>query len=86
MDGDKHHAYEQKENDGATIFPVSVTGGRVFQCTAPQASQAQEFITMIQMLGDELKLEVYGDGLLAHILKMGASLSDLQSGGDFGLT
>ena len=86
MLGDSHHAYEQKENDGVTILPLSVTGGRVFQCTAAQASQAQEFITMIQLLGDEIQLEVYGDGLLAHILKVGASLDDVKSGDDFTLS
>jgi len=40
-------------------------------------SQAQEFIDLIKMLGDEIELEVYG-GLLHHILKTGASYADLK--------
>lgn len=69
----KHHAYEQKENDGAMVVPVTV-GGRVFQCNAWQVCQAQEFIETIKFLGDEIELEVYGDGLLKHILVTGAEL------------
>jgi hypothetical protein len=76
LDGDVHHAYEQKENDGQLVVPVNV-GGKIFYCHAWMVSQAQEFIDLIKMLGDEIELEVYG-GLLHHILKTGASYADLQ--------
>jgi hypothetical protein len=70
---DTHHAYEQKENDGAPILNVTV-GGRVFKCHAWMVSQAQEFIETIKFLGDEIELEIYGDGLLRHILVTGADM------------
>jgi hypothetical protein len=73
---DLHHAYEQKENDGQLVIPVNV-GGKIFYCHAWMVSQAQEFIDLIRMLGDEIELEVYG-GLLHHILKTGASYADLK--------
>lgn len=70
-----HHAYEQKENDGQMVVPVNV-GGKIFHCNPWMISQAQEFIDLIRMMGDEIELEVY-DGLLHHILETGASLADL---------
>jgi hypothetical protein len=72
-DGNRHHAYPQKENDGvkrATVF----CAGETFRCAAWMVSQAQEFIDLITVMGDTFELEVYGDGLLAHILKAGAAL------------
>jgi len=73
-----HHAYEQKENDGQPcIVPMSV-GNRMFDCHPWMAYQAQEFISMVKALGDEFMLDVKGDGLIAHILKTGANLPDLE--------
>ena len=74
----RHHAYAQPENDNALVIPVTV-GGRVFRCHAWMVSQAQEFMGLIGALGDEIELEVYGDGLLAHILKTGADMADLEA-------
>lgn len=71
-DGTLHHAYQQAENDADRIMPV-VVGGRTFGCTAWMVSQAQEFQDLIRGLGDEIELEVYGDGLLAWILKVAAN-------------
>ena len=31
---------------------------------------------LIKFLGDEIELEVYGDGLINHILRTGAELSE----------
>ena len=76
LDGDKHHAYEQKENDGQPVVPVNV-GGKIFQCHPWMVSQAQEFVDLIKMLGDEIELDVRG-GLLRHILETGASCADLK--------
>jgi hypothetical protein len=42
------------------------------------ASQAQEFIDLITVLGNEVELEVYGGGLLHHILETGASYTDIK--------
>jgi len=72
----KHHAYEQVENDGQLVIPVNVSG-KIFNCNPWMVSQAQEFIDLIKMLGDEIELAVYG-GLLHHILESGASYADIK--------
>ena len=71
--GDEHHAYPQAENDSSVPVPVTV-GGRIFYCHPWMVSQAEEMMGLIRMLGDEIELEIYGDGLLAHILKTAADL------------
>lgn len=71
-----HHAYAQPENDSIHVIPVSVTGGRIFKCHPWMIAQSQEMMDLIKMLGDEIELEIYGDGLLAHILKVGAKLAE----------
>lgn len=76
LTGEKHHAYEQKENDGQPVIPVSI-GGKIFECNPWMVSQAQEFIDLIKMMGDEIELDVRG-GLLRHILETGASCADLK--------
>ncbi len=67
---DEHHAYAQPENDAEAV-PVFV-GGRQFWCHPWMVAQAQQFIDLIKWLGDEIEIEVYGDGLLAHILQTAA--------------
>jgi hypothetical protein len=73
--GDAHHSYAQPENDEEVILPVTV-GGRVFKCYPWMASQGQEFISLIRMLGSEFELEVYGGGLLRHIVETGSLLDE----------
>ena len=77
LEDEKHHAYEQVENDGQLVIPVDV-GGKIFSCNPWMASQAQEFIDLITVLGNEIELEVYGGGLLHHILETGASYTDIK--------
>ena len=76
LEDNKHHAYEQLENDGQIVIPVNVSG-KIFNCNPWMLSQAQEFIDLIRMVGDEIELEVYG-GLLHHILESGASMADIK--------
>ena len=57
-------------------MPVNVSG-KIFNCNPWMVSQAQEFMSLIQMLGDEIELEIYG-GLLRHILESGASHADIK--------
>lgn len=76
---DAHHAYAQAENDNAPTMPITC-GGRTFMCTPWQISQASEFRDLVQVMGDELELAVYGDGLIAHILKTGAAIDDGAQG------
>ena len=77
--GEAHHAYEQIENNSELIVPVIVNpGGRVFRCHPWMAAQATEMIDLIKYLGDEVELDIKGDGLLSHIINVGAEQADLQ--------
>jgi len=71
----KHHSYVQTENDNDLPIGACV-GDRTFQCHGWMVAQAQEFIDLVTFLGDEVELEVYGDGMIAHILKTGAELEE----------
>ncbi|CAM5998768.1 unnamed protein product [Sphagnum balticum] len=73
----RHHAYSQPENDEPYIIDT-ICGDRIFQCHAWHIAQAQSFIDLIKVLGEEIELEIHGDGLLRHILTTGAELADLK--------
>ena len=74
-----HHAYDQPENDKNWITPIVVQpSGKVFYCHSWMSAQAQEFITIIKQLGNEIELQIYGDGLLSYILEHGAQLAEEQ--------
>lgn len=73
---DAGHAYSQPENDH-DIRISATCGNRVFECAPWHISQAAEFMDLVKFLGDEIELEVYGDGLISHILHTGAALSEL---------
>ena len=73
-----HHAYSQPENDyKVRHIPVTV-GGRTFDCQPWMAYQAYELVDMIKTIGDEFELDVKGDGLIAHILKTGAEMPEIE--------
>lgn len=72
--GGQHHAYSQAENDQEQVIPITC-GGRTFECTPWQASQASEFRDLVRFLGDEVELCVHGDGLIAHMIATGAELA-----------
>jgi hypothetical protein len=72
--GEEHHAFSQPENDYENTIRVNC-GDRIFKCHAWMASQAQEFIELIENLGDEFQLDVKGDGLIRHIIETGAALA-----------
>lgn len=76
MDGE-HHSFSQPENDSKIVMRVRC-GNRIFLCHSWMISQAHEFIDTIKFLGDEIEIEVYGDGLLKHILETGAELFDAE--------
>ncbi len=71
--GEEHHAYPQNENNGQRIVEVEV-GGRKFQCTVWMWEQAHEFLDLTRAIAEVCDLEVYGDGLIAHIIKTSATL------------
>lgn len=70
-----HHAYPQSwnDNDGGVTF--STSDGRVFNCNAWQASQAQTFMDMIATFGNQIQISVHGDGLIAHLIKTAATIA-----------
>jgi len=74
----EHHAYEQEENDYKTkLVPVTVAG-RTFQCQPWMAYQAYEFVDMAKVMGDEIQIDVKGDGLISHIIKTAAEMPELK--------
>lgn len=72
--GSQHHAYAQPENNNEQTVPVTC-GGQVFECTPWQISQASEFRDVVAFMGDEVECAVYGDGLIAAIIRTGADFS-----------
>jgi 6-hydroxymethylpterin diphosphokinase MptE-like len=77
---DDHHAYSQPENDTAPVVPIiattdgrlvstSETEGRIFYCHPWMIAQASQFVELIRSpIGDDIELDIKGDGLLKHIL------------------
>ena len=81
--GGKHHSYEQPENDGGIVFPVMV-GGETFACNPWMIVQANELGKVVRsILGkiDGFEMAVRGDGLIAHMLKTAADLSERKENG-----
>jgi SAM-dependent methyltransferase len=75
LSGDAHHAYAQPENDEQRVVEVTC-GQRTFRCHPWMLTQAHEFQEMVRlMLADTCEIEVYGDGLIRHILQTGAELN-----------
>jgi hypothetical protein len=66
--GDQHHAYAQPWNDGETLLDV-VYGDRAFKCAPWMSGQAEDFIAYAQRFNGIIT--VAGDGLLAHIARVG---------------
>lgn len=65
----KHHAYQQRLNDGDQIIEVEYAG-RSFTTTPWMAKQAEDFIDLSRALVEQgVALIIHGDGLLPHIAK-----------------
>jgi len=80
--GGEHHAYNQIENDECEVHDL-VCMGKTFKCAAWMASQFEDFQRFIISLGDKFELNVHGNGLIAHMMKEGAKLSEkLTIGGN----
>lgn len=78
---DEHHAYAQPENDedsNKSRYIKVTCGNEVFNCTPWQVSQAQEFIDLIGLLGDEVELDVAGDGLISCIIRTAATAGEVS--------
>lgn len=76
----EHHAYKQEENDGITELQT-ICGGRVFRTHPWMASQAQEFLDLMQIMAEHIELQVHGDGLIAHVIRVAAETGDVRLDG-----
>lgn len=79
---DRHHAYEQKENDKDLERTVDITVGggtkyaKTFTCAPWHAFQAKDFQEMVPRVLADAKLDIKGDGLIAYMVNTGAALAD----------
>ncbi len=73
----KHHAFPQPLNDGSPAAWVSCAGKR-FYCASWMIGQAADFLEMMYGVLQQAKVEllVHGDGLIAHMIEVGANLPD----------
>lgn len=80
-----HHAYAQPENDPGVALPVTLSDGKIFYAHPWMISQAHEFMELIKRMGDLFDIEIHGDGLLKHILDVGASINKEDIYGSAGM-
>lgn len=73
----QHHAYAQQENDGQHVTPVTC-GARIFYCHPWMVSQAQEFQDLVRVIGEHIDCHIYGNGMIAEMIKTGAQLAEAQ--------
>lgn len=76
--GDRHHAYEQSENndDGRLniwLKPEGIEAKR-FVCSTWQAKQAEDFMKLVQERGNLFDINVHGPGLIATMIRTGADM------------
>jgi hypothetical protein len=71
----RHHSFAQDWNENEATALLTV-GARQFRCSVWQVSQAKEFVNFIGSQGEHFRLDIHGDGLLAHIIKAGAKLEE----------
>ena len=68
-----HHAYKQDENSQDVEKTIKVqTKTKEFVCAPWMAIQAKEFRQMAGLMDDSVELEVYGDGLIATLIRESA--------------
>jgi len=76
----QHHAYDQKENDNDKRLRVVLKPEgrddmtREFICAPWMMRQSMDFQKLIHDHGNDFRLNVRGDGLIATILKFSAEL------------
>lgn len=71
----KHHSYDQSENDRDSVIPVYLREGdedRKFMCTSWMVRQAYDFRNLVRAIRPDLfKCRVHGNGLIAGMMKAG---------------
>ena len=71
-DVNNQHAYEYEEwGSNLSSFLVNVDGGKPFTSNALFLAQAQQFQEMCKNFGHMFEPHVYGDGLIAEMIKVG---------------
>lgn len=79
--GHEHHAIAQPENekDQRIAVKVSPTGApeqaRVFQCAPWMLKQAEDWLQLVRVAGDQFLANVHGDGLIAFMMRASAHVS-----------
>jgi hypothetical protein len=73
--GDVHHAMPQPENAHEVASTVrmsirGVEGEREFRVSPWQSKQFEDFLTIMHVNGAHFQLNVHGDGMLAHALRV----------------
>jgi len=78
--GAAHHAFDQPENQRDRPSPVEVYPvghpelARTFHCAPWMLAQFEDFLKFVKHNGDQVLLNVHGDGLIAYALKSSAEL------------
>lgn len=77
--GGAHHAYEQPENNDKKMRVWVRPHGRddqaqAFECAPWHAKQAEDFLKLVRVCGNNFNLNVRGPGLLASILRTSAEI------------
>jgi hypothetical protein len=74
--GETHHAFPQVENEGDLRFdltlslPEDETKCRRFTVSPWHLKQFEDFLQVLRINGDQFLLNVHGDGLLAHAMRL----------------
>ena len=76
MDGcfldDRHHVYEQPDADDIKTTYMDCNGRR-FKVTGWMIQQAMEFMRTVKIFGQDWRMRVHGNGLIAHMVRTGGS-------------
>ena len=78
----RHHAYEQKWNDGEGVADMwaelktaaGTDAVQKFRCSSWQAYQVEQFFSFMKRNGDQFQLNLHGQGLLATMMQTGAQI------------
>jgi len=79
LDGE-HHSYSQPENNHEKTISVWLRPrerddmAQRFICSPWQAKQADDFMSLVKERGELFELNVHGRGLIATMIKTGASI------------
>lgn len=77
---DKSHAYDWHVKDDSvkpSAMPI-YCNGRKFMCAPYMAGQATDFQHFMGTWGNQVGVAVYGDGLIAEIMKAGAAIQSKE--------